>query len=272
MINTTTATTRPIVIDQTDQGYTIDGQAATETEVNKTLNKTGLRVSADGFETLEGTPVTGLNVDAVTTFGGPIPLTDPEGPVAPLAEAAQRMDGVKEMGLGALMFHALYEMARMNQNDAMQAKQIRNAMQQGKRQAKMNQIESTVRQIEGEREAAWDNFGWSVAGAVVSFAAAGYGATGTDIMQSGMAASATALGGAVTAYGQLYTKTTGGQAKVDAERIRQKQLEAEESSFDEMIDDARSNYEQATEQFKLALRIISEHMERQSSAVQRFTS
>jgi ElaB/YqjD/DUF883 family membrane-anchored ribosome-binding protein len=54
-------------------------------------------------------------------------------------------------------------------------------------------------------------------------------------------------------------------------RLQAKMLELQESIFDENIDDAKANYEEAKEQFKLALRIMQEALERQSQVVNKIT-
>jgi len=74
-----------------------------------------------------------------------------------------------------------------------------------------------------------------------------------------------------TAAPQLGTKEAGA-AKTDAERIQQKAWEMMESIADSDIDEAKNNYEEAKEQFKLAMRIIAEHMERQTQVIQKMTS
>ena len=63
-----------------------------------------------------------------------------------------------------------------------------------------------------------------------------------------------------------------GAAAADAKRLQQKAWEMMESIADSEIDEAKDNYEEAKEQFKLAMRILSEHMERQTQVIQKITS
>lgn len=60
--------------------------------------------------------------------------------------------------------------------------------------------------------------------------------------------------------------------KQDEEKIFIKRWEAMESIADAEIDEAKNNYEAAKEQFKLAMRILQEHMERMTQVTQKITS
>ena len=53
------------------------------------------------------------------------------------------------------------------------------------------------------------------------------------------------------------------------QELQRKRLEAMEQLADESIEDAKSNYEESREQFKLAVRILQQQMERQSQVVQK---
>lgn len=60
--------------------------------------------------------------------------------------------------------------------------------------------------------------------------------------------------------------------KTDKDRVRQKQDEVLQAMADAEIEEAKDNYEDAREQLKQALRIIQEHIERETQVVQKITS
>ena len=61
------------------------------------------------------------------------------------------------------------------------------------------------------------------------------------------------------------------QLSAQMARLQAKMHELQEAIFDESIDEAKANYNEAKEQFKLALRILQEHQERQSQVVKKIT-
>ncbi|MDH5588322.1 MAG: hypothetical protein OEZ05_17020 [Nitrospirota bacterium] len=61
------------------------------------------------------------------------------------------------------------------------------------------------------------------------------------------------------------------QLSAQMTRLQAKMLEIQEAIFDENIDNAKDNYEEAKEQFKRALRIIQELQERQTQVVNKIT-
>ena len=56
------------------------------------------------------------------------------------------------------------------------------------------------------------------------------------------------------------------------QQMRLRQSISQESIFDDSIDSAKANYEGAKEQFKLALKILQEHMDRQQQVVQKLSN
>ncbi len=65
---------------------------------------------------------------------------------------------------------------------------------------------------------------------------------------------------------------SGSSYKEDEKELLGKRWEMLESIADSDIDEAKNNYEEAKEQLKLALRILKEHSERQTQAIQKITS
>ena len=61
------------------------------------------------------------------------------------------------------------------------------------------------------------------------------------------------------------------QLSAEMTRLRAKMLKLQEAIYDENIEDAKTQYEGAKEQFKLALKILQKHQERQTQAVKKFT-
>jgi hypothetical protein len=61
------------------------------------------------------------------------------------------------------------------------------------------------------------------------------------------------------------------QLSAQMTRLKAKMLELQEAIFDENIENTKANYEEAKEQFKLALRILQETLERQSQVVNKIT-
>lgn len=182
-----------------------------------------------------------------------------------------------EISDSALMFNALWEMARSSQQDLASAKDIKNAMQTAKIDAKEAAINETQNQIEAERAAAWESFGYAVAGALVSLGVSlvGSGAGGfveDKAWQAAWQASAQGWGSATTALGTAISKNSGYQRDADDAKLRSQRLEMQEAIFDDAVDTFKGSYEEAKEQMKLALRIIQEHFELQSQVVQKITS
>lgn len=66
--------------------------------------------------------------------------------------------------------------------------------------------------------------------------------------------------------------SNGGSYKADEAKLLRKRWEMMESIADSDIDEAKNNYEEAKEQFKLAMRIIAEHAERMTQVIQKITS
>jgi hypothetical protein len=81
-----------------------------------------------------------------------------------------------------------------------------------------------------------------------------------------------------TRLGQIAARLAGleshsdGTGKADEARVRSKRQEQMEGIADDAIDEAKANYEEAKEQFKLAMRVLSEHMERMTQVTQKITS
>lgn len=261
-----------------NQQYQLNGQPANESEVNKALKANGITANNGVFKTADGFSLTSSSAGAAADFGGATPLPSIGGAGASVELMQQKAAWMSELGTGAgaLMWAAMSEMARMSQRELGDARQLRNAMHKGKIEAKTAQINATAAQIEAEREAAKDALVTAVVAAVVtailSFVGAGSMTEGASVGSQVATATAAAAGQVVTAAGTAMSKNSGAQRDADEKKLEAKRYEREEAIYDDSIDSAKSSYEEAKEQFKLALRIMTEHMERQTQVVQKITS
>lgn len=259
-----------------NQKYMLNGQLANESEVNKALKANGITANNGVFKTADGFELTSSSSGIVTNFGGATPLPGVVGASAPIDLMKEKAGWMAEManGAGALMWAVMSELARVSQRELGDARQLRNAMHTSKIEAKQAQINSTQAQIEAEREAAKEAFITAVVAAVVTAAVSVAGSSlGTDSTTGkALTSSAMALGQVVQKGGDMLSKTSGGQRDADEKKLETKRYERQEAIFDDALDSAKSSYEEAKEQFKLALRIMTEHMERQTQVVQKMTS
>jgi hypothetical protein len=258
--------------------YRINDKPSTEAEVNKLLAMQGITAAHGAFTTVDGmTLSSSANTSAVTDFGGPTPLPDVSGQGLGPTELQQKMWS-DEITDGALMWEAISEMARVSQREMTDAKELRNAMQQGKIESKQAQINATEKQIEAERKAAGEALVGAIVSAVVTMAASiGGGAlSGGEgagkIIGGGLSSAAGSLGTVAQKAFDYMSKTSGGLREADDQKLVAKRYERQEAVFDAAVDEAKSSYEEAKEQFKLALRVLQEHMERQTQVVQKITS
>ena len=91
-------------------------------------------------------------------------------------------------------------------------------------------------------------------------------------MGQALQASASGFGNAVQAGINAYSKNSGAQRDADDAMLLEKRWEMMESMQDDMVDTFKGAHEDARELFRLALRIIQEHFELRSQAVQKLTS
>lgn len=164
------------------------------------------------------------------------------------------MDG----GAGALAWESLMEMARSASIDIRTAADLRAAMHQGATDAKAAAIVKTERQQGHERAASLQSLGVNIAVQLVAVTVVGG--------QLGIGLSNTA--GAIS---NAWTQNIGPGRKAQQEKLEQMHQELQGSIFEGNIDSAKANYDDAKEQFKLALRILSEHAERQTQITNTIT-
>lgn len=276
--------------------YQVNDKPASEEEVNNRLSASGIRATDGQFRTADGFEITASHNGAATDFGGATPLPDVVGPATSRVNLSEKAGWMNEISDGALMWQAISEMARVSQREMKDAKEIKQAMNKMKIEAKQEQINATEQQIAAEREAAAEALTTAICVAVItcviacvgaymsaatsasnaagSADAASKGQTFTAATDYGAVVSAmgSSVGGVVQAYGTYASKTSGAQRDADEAKLKAKRWEREEAIMDDSIDEAKGNYEEAKEQFKLSLRILTEHMERQTQVIQKITS
>ena len=244
-----------------------------EQAANEMLSAVGLKVSAGQVSSAQDNFVVSPTNAAVVSFNSSTPtLPDVEGVQAPLPELAAKLEGAdfNEMSVGMLSWLALSEMARTSQTDMAMSKDLRHAMQKMKYDTKSLEIDATEQKIAAERQAAWNNFAISCAAAAVNI----FGAVNPGgMLGTQFAGSAIGQGGSqmITAGGQAIDKSYGAQAEADEQQVRIMRLQQMQESMDQAIDESNSNYQEAKEQFKQALRLIDGMVERQTQVVQTIT-
>lgn len=159
-------------------------------------------------------------------------------------------------GDGGLMWYALSTMAKGAGQDEKDAADIKNAMQKGKVEEKKNEIKATEEQIQKEREAAAMNLMISIVAAVVQIACAG-GGTATQAIGS-------AVSQVIKSLGEYINKVAGPQAEADNKKVEIMRHQMMQEIYEQGIENAKSNYDEARELMKLAIKILSEHAERQT--------
>ena len=244
-----------------------------EQAANEMLSAVGLKVSAGQVSSAKDNFVVSPTNAAVVSFNSATPaLPDVDGIQAPLPELAAKFEGAdfNEMSVGMLSWMALSEMARTSQTDMAMSKDLRHAMQKMKYDTKSLEIDATEQKIEAERQAAWNNFYISCASAAVNIIGA---ANPGQAFGSQFTAAAIGQGGSqmISAGGQAIDKSYGAQAEADEQQLRILRLQQLQESMDQAIDESNSNYQEAKEQFKQALRLIDGMVERQTQVVQTIT-
>ncbi|MEE8408844.1 MAG: hypothetical protein V3T05_04505, partial [Myxococcota bacterium] len=254
-----------------------DGKVVNEGAINQMLSSRGLKAVSGNFQSVDGFSLSSTNTSAVTSFGGAPSLPDVTGATASAGSVGDKvhwLDVTQGLDDAALMWMALSTMAHTSMRDIKDAKMLKHAMQKAKVDAKRNEIKATEEKIEAERKAAVSQFIWSVAASVASFAVGALGASegmASSPAGAGLQAMGGSLGGAVTSFGNMQSKAYGAQAEADDKQIEAMRWQQQQEIMDMAIEDAKSNYEEARELFKLALKIMSEHVERQSQVVQTIT-
>lgn len=247
-----------------DGGITKNGEPTDLEQANAALNPIGLQVNQSGFSSVGNTGNDSNHLNVVSNFGDN-PLPDVTGPAASseeLSASVSNLSSYDDGGAGALMWMAMSELARVSQREMKDAKDLRNAMQHSKIQSKQTQIESTEAQFEAERSAAIQNLVVQVGASVISMT--GVGNLGSQQLS--------AAGQLITAAGNALVKNIGAGREANEAQLKTKRHEMMEAIDDQAIESAKGNYEDAKEQFKLAMRVLQETSERMTQVIQKITS
>jgi len=252
-----------------------EGKVVNSDGLNEILknNKAG-HLQASGNQLFaDGVDVATKGTAAATDFGGMPALPGiGGGSVLGNADVGTKLTWLAEMEDASLMWMAMSTMAQVAMREMKDAKSIRNALQLSKIQGKASEIKSDEQRISAERDSAMNKMITGIVAAVVSAAA---GAIGSKVGGTGggaLTGSAAALGNCVTAVGDYIDKAHGARAEADEKQVQAKRWQMLQEVDDQGIEAAKGNYEEAKEQFKKALQIMTEHVERQSQVVQKITS
>ncbi len=264
-----------------------DGEGAPQTLTESQLNA---RIANQGFEVIDGDVFVGsqrvqgsANLSAATGRVDAPALPDVDGGVDHAALNSQLRSFSGDLSESAVAWMAMAEMSKQSMKDIAQASELRNAMQEMKLAAKDEEIKSTQTKIEAERDAAWEQFAWACAASVVSAAAGGAGAYFSGTAAAGSAGNAAriaggalggaaqGLGSATSALGTAISKTSGAQARADEAQIEILEHQRDQEALDQTLDSVRRSYEEAKEQMKQAMKVLSDMSDRQSQVVQTIT-
>lgn len=218
-----------------------------------TLNPSNALMSVDGFE------VSPANAAVVMDFDGSPTLPDDFAGAKSIVGMREHFDWAHNtQGIpdAALLWVQLSTLARSALREMDDWTEMKHASQTAKSAAKKAQIEATEKKIEGERQAALERMAFSIGGAVLGYGVGQAGSVGEAIAKP--------LAETSSAVGDLVTKTLGGQAKADNQEVQGMRYESIETHMDEAVDSAVASYDDARELFKLALKILDEHAERES--------
>jgi hypothetical protein len=244
------------------------GRALSEAEANKLLARYGVRVEAGQLYAVDGTQIepTPGGLAAVTSYGGAPPLPDVEGKGVPPGSLGNPVTSARvDDSDGALMWMALSTLANAAMHEMKDARQVRDLMQQNKRAAKEAELGALEKQISKMKGAAWFNAATGIATAAASCVLS---VSGSKWMSEGLADGLSrGLSTSLPPLGQALNKTIGPEAAANQAQIDQKRWEQQAQLFDEMIEDAKGRYDETKELFKLALKVMQEHVERETQAI-----
>jgi hypothetical protein len=241
-----------------DTGEVETEDGLSEAQVDAMLKAVGMQVvggqlvALDGFSLAENAPYV-----TVATVGGQQPLPDLTAPGASASTVASRAEAMEGCADGALAMFALMVMAEMSEQEMKTAKQIKAQMQDSREATAETQIGAELDKISAERDAAWQQMIGSFAGAVAGGLC---GISGCNFLEG----AGQQIGNLIGEGCNATFKSFGAQAKADELAVFSKALDAQMKRFDEVIELMGSEYEQAAEAFKGALRAIQDRQQQQT--------
>ncbi len=252
-------------------------QRLTEAQANAVLGQYGVMVDNGVQRSVDGFELTPAASNMVSGNSGDPTLPDVDGSTLTADALGTQLTVLpsESMSAGAMAWAELMEMARSGQVDMAMAKEIRQALEKAKYEAKQEALDAQARKIDAERSGAWMNVvvqavgvGASLAGpAMKELDIPGIGEVGAGAANA-IAQSAPKLVGAA---GDAISKSFGPQATANEEDLYARSRELEAEKLDQYIDASRSNYDEAKEQMKLAMRILDQYIDRQTQITQAIT-
>jgi len=237
----------------------------TEDEINKTLAPLGLKMVKGQMESVDGFTVNTQN--ATPVVGGqavslPPVLGDTASPAA-VADKVNYMASMPGGSEGALMWLELSTLAKGAMQDIDMANKLKIAFQQSAIDAKDSEITAKYAEIKDMQSSANTKLVTAICMAVVEAALTMFGGAKLGAL-SGVA------GGVVQAVGnKIDTDTAQTNQKKDEILGIVAQKKAEMSQM--LIDEAQTSKDKAIDLLKLALKIISDHYENMTQAIQAIT-
>ena len=243
-----------------------EGAVINQDLLSKILNSQGLTMGAGGLNSMDGFAIaTAVNGSAAVDFG------DANAPILPAMTQSANVDyelmgdrlnalSSNSMEDGALMWHALSEVARGSREDMAMTKQLRFAMEKQKYASKMKELKAKEEEIDAQKEAAV----WSAVASLASVAVASF--TGGQNMGVAMGAQQ-AMSQTVNAISVNW----GPQAEANQKALDQKSEQIVQSTLDEAIESLKGNYDAAREAHRQSLEVIQKHCELASQNVRAIT-
>lgn len=233
-----------------------------------------LAANGAGFKFVNGVRVESDTVDRVSGPGGdssydlsdhPLPGVDDGTGTGTMTQKAAWLQNFEGASDAALLWLGLMATVKSNRDEMVTARLLKNLGHEQKIALKSNEIDANVAKIEAEKDAAALQFYIALGCAVVTVAAAGIGAASgaSATTVSSVVQVTSACTSAVSAGGKWLDKEFGPQAEADRKQIEAQRYQALQEMVDASIDDLKGAYDEAKEQWKGALKIISDHYDQQ---------
>lgn len=208
-------------------------------------------------------------------------LPEPVGSVMDGSSLRDKMVWAEELQDAALMWTTLMTLAESGRLDTFMARKLKHTLQKAKINLKDDEIGYERNRIEAEKKSAALKFGVALASASASFAV-GAGSSALSIAKPnspgihaislGMQATAQGAGQVVNTGGDFIDKAVGFQKQANDASIEAKKAQKEQESVEQVIEDTRSNEDDARQAFQAAIKLIEGHIDRQSEIVRKIAN
>lgn len=253
-------------LNQGRDGSIEGSETLSEAEVNSMLASRGVRFEKGVQKSVDGFTVTPATAMTMNNLSNDPTLPNVTGPVHSPEVLQERLGGLSDGSTaGAMAWLALSEMARSSMKDLKMAKDLRNALQKTKFEEKQLSLDAQEEKIEAEKGAAWTNFAWQAAAAGVSIGTGIAGAAGQ--MPAMLSQALVQSSQVLPALGTAIDKEWGFQAEADELDLTAKGHDLEADQMDMYIDEAQSNYQEAKQAMEKAIKLLEDHTQRQTDAL-----